>query len=478
MSLAVIVITATFAVWLFRGIIAVRSSPLARIPNAHFSAPYSRIWILWTKWRGQQHPKRLQAHKRLGPLIRIGPQELSVNIIDGGVQNVYGGAIDKPNFYSQFDNYGLPVMFSMKSPKQHAERRRMLSNVYSKTSILSSNSLGDIINTVLNDRLYPHLRNWSKAGDDVEIMKEAKAYGMDVLSAHLFGIDRSSNLLNNEQAKNHYISAFQEYLNFDLLSLEYPRCVKFLSSLSLYKTPELITRSRKVLEQWCFGMSQSAKSSADLLIRTKQTPTSSTEPVVYTQLRKSFYGSDMSPDLIDQAAASEMMDHLLAGHETTAITLTYTMHELSKRPELQRLLREELRSLSDADRSMFNPYLIDELPTLDSILKETLRFYPAVKGPFPRVVPASGMTIADYKVPGNTIISASPYTLNRNEVVFSSPDEWLPSRWIDADVEKTKDMNKWLWTFTSGRRMCIGNFFAMRSKFHNLCELKQSANRF
>src|SRR5436190_8574958 len=71
-----------------------------------------------------------------------------------------------------------------------------------------------------------------------------------------------------------------------------------------------------------------------------------TQPVVYRQLSQGLERSISDLEERKLRVASEMLDHLIAGHETSGITLTYLMHEMSQRPELQSKLREELLTLS------------------------------------------------------------------------------------------------------------------------------------
>jgi hypothetical protein len=80
-------------------------SPLSRIPNAHWSAPFSRLWILWIRFVHRENRTLHSAHRRLGPVVRIGPNELSINDLDS-VRTVYQGGFEKPVWYSVFDNYG------------------------------------------------------------------------------------------------------------------------------------------------------------------------------------------------------------------------------------------------------------------------------------------------------------------------------------------------------------------------------------
>lgn len=63
-------------------------SPLSRVPNAHPTAPFSSAWILWSRYVGKENVTVYNAHKRLGPMIRLGPNEISLNCVDGGIRTV------------------------------------------------------------------------------------------------------------------------------------------------------------------------------------------------------------------------------------------------------------------------------------------------------------------------------------------------------------------------------------------------------
>lgn len=75
------------------------NSDLDKIPNAHFTAPYSKLWILIVRWRAKEHRTRTQLHQRLGPIVRLGPREVSVNCVDEGIRLIYNGKFDKEKTY-------------------------------------------------------------------------------------------------------------------------------------------------------------------------------------------------------------------------------------------------------------------------------------------------------------------------------------------------------------------------------------------
>ncbi len=81
-------------------------SPLSRIPCAHFTSCFSNGWILWQRYSCRENRAIHDAHQRLGPIVRLGATELSVNSVDA-LKTVYSDDLDKDVFYSRaFDNYG------------------------------------------------------------------------------------------------------------------------------------------------------------------------------------------------------------------------------------------------------------------------------------------------------------------------------------------------------------------------------------
>ena len=82
-------------------------SPLSKIPNAHFSAAISPLWILSKRFWMTENRTIHAAHLKHGKIVRLGPDDISVASIDDGVRVIYGGGFEKHAYYSnQFDNFG------------------------------------------------------------------------------------------------------------------------------------------------------------------------------------------------------------------------------------------------------------------------------------------------------------------------------------------------------------------------------------
>jgi hypothetical protein len=80
-------------------------SPLARVPNAHWSCSISPVWVLSARLQSRENKTLYEAHRKHGPVVRIGPGEVSINTMEY-VKIVYQGGFDKHEWYSVFHNYG------------------------------------------------------------------------------------------------------------------------------------------------------------------------------------------------------------------------------------------------------------------------------------------------------------------------------------------------------------------------------------
>ena len=252
--------------------------------------------------------------------------------------------------------------------------------------------------------------------------------------------------------------------------------------------PKRVAAATSEIEDWTLGKCGAARES--IANPSSRTAAQKSDPTVYDHLSTALRTFQLKPSTPDPRpsspdlqTASELLDHLAAGHETSGIALTYLMHELSLHPEIQDQLRSELLSLSppllfhpsEMLSQVQNPHIhanndplpsaraIDSLPLLHAILMETLRLHAPIPGPQPRITPSPPASIAHSPpLPPGVRISSQAYTLHRNSSVFPSPLTWNPNRWIDASEAQKAEMGRWFWAFGSGGRMCVGSNFAMQ----------------
>lgn len=82
-------------------------SPLSTVPSVHWSAKFSCIYSLCVRYKGTELSNLVEAHKEHGPLVQLGPKDLSVNCYQDGVLKIYDAGLGKPPaWYSMFNYFG------------------------------------------------------------------------------------------------------------------------------------------------------------------------------------------------------------------------------------------------------------------------------------------------------------------------------------------------------------------------------------
>ncbi|MFN8373431.1 MAG: cytochrome P450 [Anaerolineae bacterium] len=164
---------------------------------------------------------------------------------------------------------------------------------------------------------------------------------------------------------------------------------------------------------------------------------------------------DDASRMTDKQVRDEAMTLFGAGHETTAVTLTWTWYLLSQHPDIEQNLLAELEQVLGGRK----PTLAD-LPKLqytEMIVKEAMRLYPAAW-----IVSRENMedvNIAGHPIKKNNIIMINIYGMHRDARFFDNPDEFRPERF---SPENEKLIPKYAYIpFGGGPRVCIGNQFAM-----------------
>lgn len=147
----------------------------------------------------------------------------------------------------------------------------------------------------------------------------------------------------------------------------------------------------------------------------------------------------------------ELVTLLLAGHETTASTLSWTLYLMDKHPEAWERVREEVVRVIGDRLPTFED--LHELRYLSRVLDEAIRLYPPV-WILPRIALGPD-TIGGYHVPAGADVLICPYTLHRHPDFWDEPDRFDPDRFLP---ERSADRPRYAYVpFGAGPRFCIGN---------------------
>ncbi|CAI2354576.1 unnamed protein product [Caenorhabditis sp. 36 PRJEB53466] len=144
---------------------------------------------------------------------------------------------------------------------------------------------------------------------------------------------------------------------------------------------------------------------------------------------------------------------LLAGYETTSTAMTYCSYLLSRHPDVQQKLFEEVEDTKDSQGLTYDS--IHEMKYLDAVYKETLRMYPPVIH-FVNRICMNDITIRGQFYPKGCSVTVLPYTVHMNEANWTNACEFIPERFLDFNERNSL---KWI-PFGVGPRYCVGMRFA------------------
>jgi cytochrome P450 len=164
-------------------------------------------------------------------------------------------------------------------------------------------------------------------------------------------------------------------------------------------------------------------------------------------------GSDLLSVLLaagmdDTEVRDHLVTFLLAGQETTALALTYTLHCLATHPDEQAAVAAEVADIDG------RPEMADSLPRTDRAIREAMRLYPPVHLVMREAV--ADDTVGGYHVPAGSLVLCSQWATHRRSELYDDPESFRPGRWETADHAQYA-----YFPFGAGQRICIGRRFAL-----------------
>lgn len=153
---------------------------------------------------------------------------------------------------------------------------------------------------------------------------------------------------------------------------------------------------------------------------------------------------------------SEVLDQivgmLFAGHETTALAMTYALHQISSHPDVAAQFHTKIDDVIDGPPSLAD---LQELEYLEQVIDETLRLYPPVHA-IPRVT-TEPVEIDRYTIPSNAQVLLSVWSIHRDSRFYDDPLTFDPDRWKQTTPREQEHA---FVPFGAGPRICIGRHFA------------------
>ena len=165
-----------------------------------------------------------------------------------------------------------------------------------------------------------------------------------------------------------------------------------------------------------------------------------TIPTLFTKVFKSQEDERLPfKEILDEARI-----YIIAGSDTTAVTLTYLVWRVCQDSKVQAKLVEELKQLPED----YHDSDLVKLPYMGHVINEALRLHSPVPSGLPRVVPPEGATMSGHYLPGGSIVCTQSWSMHRNPDIYADPEKFDPDRWASP----TKDMTDSFMAFGGGSR--------------------------
>lgn len=170
---------------------------------------------------------------------------------------------------------------------------------------------------------------------------------------------------------------------------------------------------------------------------------------------------DTSESMADKELVDELMTAIIAGHETSAITLNWSWYFLATRSDVEAKALAEIEATHSDQPYSFSRLM--QLTYVKQLVSEALRLYPPV-WLFSRTALADDR-IGEFDIPAGTDIFLSPYYMHRHADYWTDANTYDPDRFV-PEQEKGRPAQVYI-PFSSGPRRCIGDFFAIvESQLH------------
>ncbi|KAL5331052.1 hypothetical protein ACEPPN_000581 [Leptodophora sp. 'Broadleaf-Isolate-01'] len=407
-------------------------------------AGFSKLWLIRAVSSGNMHWEFANANKRYGSLARIGPNHLVTSDPNQmrrmlGVRSLY----TRSEWYigMKFDPSRENVE-SERNEDRHNQLRAKMAAGYSGKELENMEQKIDenVANLVSLVEKYLTTGSTYKPFD---FGRKAQFFTLDVITHLAYG--KAFGFLTTDSDVYEYIKTVEETLPAAMLVTVLP----WMNWLLQTKLVKRILPSEK--DPIGFGK---------LLGIAKETVGKRFGPNA-EEVGNDMLGSFIRHGLTQDEAESETILQIIAGSDTTAVAVRIIFLHLMTNQRILSKFRAEFSRASIS--SPIRDAEARNLPYLQAVIKEGLRYWPPVVGLMAKEVPPAGDVINGMFIPGGTSIGYDAFGIFRNKEIFGEDaDTFRPERWLEGPPEKTKELEQTLdLVFSFGKYQCLGRNVAL-----------------
>ena len=275
-------------------------------------------------------------------------------------------------------------------------------------------------------------RPWADSGKEIELTGEMTHLTMEIATKALFG----SAVIDEQNRISQAITTALNHISFRYNVPFYP-ALKVTTPHNLR-----VRKAIRTIDQIIYQIIQSRQDHPE-------------ETVDLLSLLLQASNEEASSAMTLSQLRDEVLTFFIAGHETTAVLLSWVFYLLVKHPQAEEHLYAEIeRVLGDKDPAAED---FPNLPYTRMVLEETLRLYPPAW--ITNRTAINEDEVCGYYIPAKATVAISPYVLHHHPDFWDQPEEFDPERFSSDKVSKRPHFLHF--PFGGGPRQCIGSGFAM-----------------
>ncbi|KAJ7146770.1 cytochrome P450 [Mycena epipterygia] len=416
--------------------------PLSKYPGP-LACKVSKLWLTFISSRGELHRYVKRLHDIYGPIVRIGPNELSITDVSL-VPFVLGtnGMPKGPLWEGRLipGKRGVPQgnLIGARDFKHHAEARKAWNAGFMPVAVKGYEAM--LIRRVA--QLVEALH--AQRGASVDLSRWLSFFSFDFMGDIAFGggfelmRDGDTDGLWHKMERGLYLPALTQHI---------PWCMGFIPYFPM------VGRERKALGK--FAVEQATRRLQEGSVH---------NDLFYYLIEGKRVNAEPYPFPL---VVSNSLLAIIAGSDTSATAISNTFFFLLSHPESYKRLQMELdEAFPPGTKEPSDAAKLSSLPYLNAVTKESLRLLPPVASSLqraPTIGSGSKMLGDGFIIPEGTAVIVPPYAMHRDPRYFSpDPERFMPERWLAAEDDPAFILNQDAFIpFSTGPANCVGKNLAM-----------------
>jgi cytochrome P450 len=413
-------------------------SPVSHIPGPWY-ARISRIPLLWATFQRRRTLYVTKLVEQYGPIVVIAPNQVHTTD-ETAMKSIYDRSSLKTPFYTSMGSWkGVTSTLGFVDYASAAPTRNNLIQCFQNRNLAT-----------LVENIGSHVKEFTKllsakadANESVDGVVVFRLLALDIVTDVLWG-EKHTLLSQLDDSTPDLLRRFHAFSTWNALKSFLPSADTIVWLFG--------NKKWRQLRADCDDMDITAREALDRWTNNEE---SRHERDVLSMLKAMDSAEDPKKRIPNDHIPAYMVEMLAAGSSTTSHTAAFTCWLLTRYPDVQKQLQDEIKQAFPDQHNIDLKQTMD-LPVLDACIRETMRMFPMIPGPLERYL-GKNIVVDGKKVPPGVIASTAAYNQGRLDDVFPEPTKWNPSRWLEAD-----ERMKLNWTpFGYGSRSCPGANLAM-----------------